>query len=99
MRNPVSIRCKLLIQRHNTIGRPLANMCRAFVEVVMEGSPARGQKLDGFAALLMNLNDAASLGDFQSRLLAGLATQLQNGQAFLALRGPESTDLDIKNMK
>src|SRR5215470_8945955 len=81
------------------IGRPLAKICRAFVEVQMEGSPARDQRLDGFAALLMNLNDAASLGDFQNRLLAGLATQLQNGQAVLVLRDSESNDLDIGKLK
>ena len=52
----------------------------------MEGSPARGQKWEGIAELLIDLNDAGTLADFQNRLVLSVSPKLQHGQLFVVLR-------------
>ena len=80
-------------------GRALATPCRAFIEVQMEGSPARSQKLDGLTSLLITLNDASNLADFQIRLVEAIASQLQHGNPFVILRELESNELDVEQLK
>jgi|SRR5579884_425216 len=63
----------------------------------MEGSPARGQKLDVLTALFIGLNDASTLSDFKIRLVTGLASQLQHGKPLLILRVLGTDELDLEN--
>jgi signal transduction histidine kinase len=64
----------------------------------MEGSPARGQKWEGVAELLIDLNDAGTLADFQNRLVLGVSTKLQHGQLFVVLRAV-SGELSFEHLK
>jgi signal transduction histidine kinase len=66
--------------------------------VVMEGSPARGQKWEGFAELLIDLNDAVTLADFQNRLVVGVSSKLQHSQLLVVLRAG-SGDLSFEHLK
>jgi signal transduction histidine kinase len=71
----------------------------ATIEVQMEGSPARGQKLDGLIGLLVTINDASTMAEFGVRLLSGIASQLQHGQVLLITRNLESGELDTENLR
>src|ERR1051326_1719740 len=79
-----------LIRIREGIGMPLAKACPASHEVRMEGSPARGQKLDDLAALLVTLHNAPTVPECQTRLLGAIAAQLQHGQALVILRNSET---------
>src|SRR5436190_1378800 len=65
----------------------------------MEGSPARGQKLDGLAALLIHLCAASTVEELQSRLVTGISAQLVHGSAIVILENPETGELDFDRLK
>ncbi len=65
----------------------------------MEGSPARGQKMDDLATLLINLSDAPTIQDFQARLVHGITGHLQHGRVMVLLQNPEASELSFDQMK
>jgi len=64
----------------------------------MEGSPARGQKMDSLAALLLSLNESATLSDFQAALLRGLDQQLRYGKVLVSLRESDAGPLNFEQI-
>src|SRR5689334_22040220 len=65
----------------------------------MEGTPARGQKLDVLATLLIQLCDATTLDELQLRLLRNLSDRLRYGKAFIILVKAATNELDFENTK
>jgi signal transduction histidine kinase len=65
----------------------------------MEGSPARGQKLDDLAMLLVDLSDASTVTDFQDRLVRGISNRLRNGKTLVVFRLPGSDEFDFEHLK
>lgn len=65
----------------------------------MEGSPARGPKMDGLALLLINLSDAATVSDFQTRLVRGVTSHLHHGKVLVVLQSSETGELDFDQLK
>ena len=63
----------------------------------MEGSPARGQKLDPLAALLIQLTAAETQSDFADRFVNGLSSHIKRGKVLLILKSRESNELDFGN--
>src|SRR5262245_58794259 len=62
----------------------------------MEGSPARGQKLDALAAVMIDLNEASTLQEFHRQLVDQLSDVFRNITPFVVLRRPDTKSLDFE---